>query len=125
MEIESKYNENRANAGLPPIQIVWCRICRTVNKHFWWNCPNIRCKICNAAHPTFTCKLYYACQWCGSTEHISQMCNNPSGEILKGSTRRRCYRCGRFGHIASSCSNPVRRRRFRRRFRRSRRRRRR
>ena len=96
MEVETKYNEARANVGLPPIQFVWCRICRQINKHFWWDCPNVRCKICNEDHPTFTCKIYYACQWCGSTQHTSWVCNNPNGRVLKASTRRRCYRCGRF-----------------------------
>lgn len=118
-------NASKANVGLPPIQHVWCRICRQLDQHWWWNCPHIKCKICNENHATFTCTYCHACQWCGSVKHTSNTCDDANGRILKASTRRRCYRCGRFGHIASRCSSPAKRRRFkrfRRRFRRKRRR---
>lgn len=121
-------NQKRSVAGIPPVHHVWCKICRQVNVHFWWNCPNIKCTICNAAHSTSQCPYKCACQWCGSTDHISAACNNAAGLAQKAMCKRRCFRCGRFGHIAMHCfSNKVinARKRWKYRFRRRRRRRRR
>ncbi len=125
VNIES-INKTRLVAGLPSIHHVWCKICRKLNEHFWWNCPNIRCNFCNQKHSTSTCPYKYVCQWCGSTDHISAACNSTNGVALKATCRRRCFRCGRFGHIAVNCiSNKVvflkRRGRFRRKRRRRRR----
>ena len=121
-------NNTRLLAGLPKVHHVWCKICRQQNVHFWWNCPNIKCNICNEAHSTSQCPYKYVCQWCGSDGHISAACNTAKGLALKATCRRRCFRCGRFGHIAVNCfSNKVvfLRKRGRFRFRRRRRRRRR
>ena len=96
-------NRDRAQVGLGPIHHVWCKICRESNRHYWWACPNVRCKICNQAHPTFSCNLMQICQWCGSHNHISELCTDQRGRILKAGNRRRCYRCGHFGHIAATC----------------------
>ena len=122
-------NKARAANGIAPINHVWCRICHIMDTHFWWNCPNIRCKICHQNHGTIYCPVRLACQWCGSLNHSSVECNAALGLIHKASSKRTCFRCGRFGHIAMECTSGLTRRRrflrrrrigFRRRFRRRR-----
>ena len=130
MDIETKLditniNISRVQLGLKPIKAIWCKICRLQNQHFWWNCPNIRCNICNGAHLTKNCEMLRNCQYCGSDKHLSQQCNNVQGMTIKANRYRKCTLCNKTGHTAMSCNNNViivrprfrrRRRRWRKRF---------
>ncbi len=107
------YNQNRVNIGLPRIHHVWCHICKSINRHLWYECPNLKCSYCGGAHPYYLCNYYNACQWCGATGHISQLCDDPKGRILKAGLRKTCFKCGRLGHIAAVCCAFNRRRGWR------------
>ena len=96
MDMEAKLditniNITRVELGLKPIKAIWCKICRLQNQHFWWNCPNIRCNICNGAHLTKNCEMLRNCQYCGSDKHLSQSCNNLQGMNLKANRYRKMY----------------------------------
>lgn len=97
------HNQHRANVGLPKIHHVWCHICKSLNNHLWYECPNLKCPYCGGNHPYYTCNYYNACQWCGATNHISQQCNDHKGRILKAGLWKTCFKCGRLGHIAAVC----------------------
>ena len=97
------YNQGRVNIGLPKVHHVWCQVCKTANNHLWYECPQLKCPYCSGNHPYFTCNYYNACQWCGSTNHISQLCNDNQGRLVKASLRKTCFKCGRLGHIAANC----------------------
>lgn len=116
-----QYNQKRANMGLPKIHHVWCHLCKTANKHFWFECSHLVCTFCHGQHPYWTCQYFNCCQWCSSTQHVSGECNDKEGLVLKAGTRRKCFRCGRFGHIAESCNAVSKRRGKRFRLRRRRR----
>ena len=123
----NQVNNIRLQNGFRPLTQIWCKICRQANTHFYWNCPNRVCRICNGQHVTSQCPSKFACQWCGSLQHTSNLCNNQQGLILKASANRKCSKCNRFGHIAREChavnKKRLKRPRFLRRFRRRRRRR--
>ena len=55
-------NKARANNGIAPINHVWCNICHKLDSHFWWKCPNLKCKICRLNHGTSFCPARLACQ---------------------------------------------------------------
>ena len=100
-------NISRVKLGLKPIKAIWCKICRLQNQHFWWNCPNIRCNICNGAHLTKNCEMLRKCQYCGSDKHLSQACNDEQGMNLKANRYRKCTLCNKYGHTAMNCNNNV------------------
>ena len=68
-------NQARAANGIVPINHVWCKICHIMDTHFWWNCPNVRFKICHQPQASIYSSVKLACQWCGSLNHSSVECN--------------------------------------------------
>ena len=97
-------NTYRNMIGLPSLKFIWCKICRQVNQHFWWNCNRVLCSICNGNHFTKQCQLLKTCQYCGSSEHLSQLCDDDKGLMLKSMKHRTCTICKKKGHIAKECN---------------------
>jgi hypothetical protein len=112
-----RINEARSSLGLPKIHFIWCKICKTANKHLWFECTHLFCPLCSGNHPILNCNLMQSCQWCGSTEHVSGLCRDQQKTKLHAQSFRRCFICGRLGHIAMCFTSKTRRGRFRRNWR--------
>jgi hypothetical protein len=104
MNVLLNAQDARRNIGARPLNEVWCPICKSLNNHWIWTCPNRRCEICNEVHLTSQCPILNACQWCGSVTHTSYRCNSANGRLLHAGVLRRCFRCNRKGHIAANCT---------------------
>jgi hypothetical protein len=107
-----RININRNAQGRPPLNRVWCQLCRRANDHFIWNCPNLKCIICGERHLINNCRYTTACHWCGSRQHLSELCNDPQGRTKKAACFVRCLKCGKRGHFAKDCRSGPRLNRY-------------
>lgn len=111
----NEINQKRIAAELNPLNVVYCKNCHAVNKHFEWDCPSIICKICAKGHITYECpNKPKICQWCGKDinplnyDNVIKIPHKNFGDCPKRSfyyAKRfiKCLICKKLGHTAVNC----------------------
>lgn len=96
-------NHARWLSGKPPIDHVYCNKCKSKDAHFTTDCPHIVCYICKGSHNTRYCPMKKKCQFCGGTDHLTQMCKKEDAINFRLKQISFCAMCKKKGHTAKLC----------------------